>query len=85
MSKTDNNRFLVLSLDRDEVYVTFPKFGLDYVKHESLPAEDLVWPKHFLEMIEYGPFMMKDPGHVRILAVFLLAYTLASDEMIESD
>lgn len=66
-------RIFLLSQDKDKIYLTFPKFGKNYLqggkKAQNVRAEDFLW------MYEFGPFDITSPDHMEKVARFLLAYT----------
>lgn len=64
-------RRLLVSQDRDEIYLTWASYNDDYVKYLTDPTFDgsLGWP--FLEMNEIGPFMTRNHRHMRRLAQYI--------------
>jgi len=69
-------RILLLSIDRHEVWLTFPKFSKEYPVFMDMSLEELR-EEHFLTMVEYGPFRLNVRSEIQTLGGFLLAYTLS--------
>ncbi|KAK2762227.1 hypothetical protein FQN54_001237 [Arachnomyces sp. PD_36] len=68
-------RHLLISQDRDEIYLTFAQFDeayRDYVMQKRPPTD----PPSFMKMREYGPWKTKNTKDMAHLSRFLLAFTL---------
>ena len=67
-------RIFLLSQDKDEIFLTFPLFGVAY-GDDKKEAKELKLPD-FLRMREYGPFRLDSKDDMSYIANFLHAYTL---------
>ena len=67
----------MLAQDREEIYVTFPRFTNTYGKDRRgfKNAEKDLRDTDFLQMHEYGPFRLDSKEHMTTIARFLYAYT----------
>ncbi|KIX02801.1 uncharacterized protein Z518_08744 [Rhinocladiella mackenziei CBS 650.93] len=83
-SPDSNGNFtrLLVSQDRDEVYLTLATFGEEYVKYVSgtlnakAKSSGKSNPGPFLRMNEFGPFLTNMKSHMKCLGYYILAFTL---------
>lgn len=80
---------LLVSQDRESIYVTFAEFNSSYVRYirESPPVPNLSNPldnkstgTSFLKMNEYGPFDIGTDNHMSSLGLILLAFCIGACE-----
>jgi hypothetical protein len=77
METKKNIRPLVVSQDRDEIFLTFASFHADYLRYltdRDGPTTD----NSFLVMQSYGPFKTYNAGNMRLFAQIIVAITLCS-------
>lgn len=89
-SKFLNSRLLV-SQDRENIYLTFAEFNSSYVHYirETTPGPNVSTPRgkkpstgsNFLKMNEYGPFNIGKDNHMDSLGHILLAFTIRACEI----
>ena len=65
---------MLISQDRHEIYLTFATFDDEYARYVRGNAEAKV--DTFLQMHQFGPFVISNPDHMRCLAYYVLAITL---------
>ncbi|OJD20185.1 hypothetical protein ACJ73_08484 [Blastomyces percursus] len=69
-------RFVLLSQDRHEVYITIPDYDADYLTYLKGEA-DADTPRSYLNMKIYGPWDIYDRKSLNNLCRLLLAFTLS--------
>lgn len=62
-----------MSQDRHEIYLTFAKFDSSYVRYLK---EGTIEGEPFLSMYEFGPFDLRNMGHMKKLGEVILTLTL---------
>ncbi|RMJ21311.1 hypothetical protein PHISP_07821 [Aspergillus sp. HF37] len=70
-------RFVLLSQDRHEVYLTVPLYDADYIKHLKGEA-DAETPMSFLKVTSYGPWDIYNRKSLDNLCCYLLALTMSA-------
>lgn len=69
-------RVFLVSQDKDEIYVAFPRFKKSYGRNlKNIKYTASLREAYFLFMHEYGPFRLDSSEHVRKLASFIRLYT----------
>ena len=67
-------RRLIISQDKDDIYMTFAEFDAAYTKYITTGQADDDEP--FLKMYEFGPYNTNNPRHMRAVAIHTLAFVL---------
>ncbi|KAH9890297.1 hypothetical protein F4778DRAFT_753258 [Xylariomycetidae sp. FL2044] len=68
-----NDKRLLISQDRNEIYLTFAVYDADYVDYIRGRQYD---KRSFLVMNEFGPFHTEVQSHMHVLAKIMLAFSL---------
>ncbi|PGH11483.1 hypothetical protein AJ79_04858 [Helicocarpus griseus UAMH5409] len=76
---SSTRRFVILSQDRHEVYLTVPVYDANYIKHLKGEA-DADTPRSFLKMTSYGPWSVNNPKSLHNLCGYLLALTISASK-----
>lgn len=77
--KLTTSRHLLISQDREEIYLTFAEYDdayVDYIKQRSNPSEKL----SLMSMREFGPWKIESREDMEHLSRFLLAFTLRAND-----
>ncbi|KAK2808999.1 hypothetical protein FQN50_004273 [Emmonsiellopsis sp. PD_5] len=75
-----SRRFVILSQDRHEIYITVPQYDAKYI--EYLKGEtDANTPLSLLEMRSFGPWDINDKKSLHHLCCYLLALTLSASHV----
>ncbi|KAI0435027.1 hypothetical protein F5Y09DRAFT_158661 [Xylaria sp. FL1042] len=75
------DRRLLISQDRDEIYLTFAEFDADYVDyvcHKPIDPHEPRRPRSFLTMTEYGPFDVGNRKAMKKLGELVLGLALGA-------
>lgn len=74
----------MISQDRDEIYITlarYPPEYVDYLKGRLTPSRPGS-PQPFLTLMEYGPWIIESPSHMRHFAEVIIAFCLRFTDAI---
>ncbi|KAK2813958.1 hypothetical protein FQN50_000359 [Emmonsiellopsis sp. PD_5] len=78
-SSSSHRRFVLLSQDRHEVFLTVPTYDANYIKHLKGEA-DATTPKSLLKMTSYGPWDIYNGKSLNNLCRYLLALTISASK-----
>ena len=82
LSRLTFSRRMLISQDKDEVWITLAEFDASYVEYicnGTIPKGD----KGFLEMQELGPFPTENRKYMDYLAKYILAFVLEECDWIK--